>query len=63
MARVKELIGIKHKKSNQGFASSKYDPEKKRAAQSKGGKARVPKGFSKMSPAKRRKVAARGGKA
>lgn len=49
------------KKSNQGFASSKYNPEKKRAAQSKGGSARVAKGFAKMSPEKRRKIARMGG--
>jgi general stress protein YciG len=50
-----------HKKSNQGFASTKYDRETKRAAQSKGGKAPVPKGFAKMSPEKRREVARKGG--
>ena len=49
-----------HKKSNQGFASSKYHSEKKRAAQSRGGKAAVPKGFAKMSPEKRRAVARKG---
>jgi len=49
------------KKSNQGFASSKYDAERKRAAQSKGGKAPVPKGFAKMSPERRREVARKGG--
>lgn len=52
-----------HKKSNQGFASSKYDKEKKRAAQSKGGNAHVAKGFAKMSPEKRRAIAQKGGKA
>lgn len=52
-----------HKKSNQGFASSKYHPEKKRAAQSRGGKATVHKGFAKMSPEKRREVAIKGGRA
>ena len=52
-----------HKKSNQGFASSKYDTTKKRAAQSKGGSAHVPKGFAKMSPEKRREIAKKGGKA
>lgn len=52
-----------HKKSNQGFASNKYDPEKKRAAQSKGGQAHVAKGFAKMSPEKRREIAKKGGKA
>jgi len=50
-----------HKKSNQGFASSKYDAERKRAAQSKGGKAPVPKGFATMSPERRREVARKGG--
>ncbi len=50
-----------HKKSNQGFASSKYTPEKKRAAQSRGGKAKVPKGFAAMSPDKRREVARKSG--
>ena len=53
--------GIPHKKSNQGFASSKYDPEKRRAAQSRGGKAPVPKGFAKMSPERRLEVARKGG--
>ena len=52
-----------HKKSNQGFASSKYDREKKRAAQSRGGLAKVAKGFARMSPEKRREVAIKGGKA
>jgi general stress protein YciG len=52
-----------HKKSNQGFASSKYNQDKKREAQSKGGKAHVPKGFAKMSPEKRREIAKKGGKA
>jgi hypothetical protein len=42
--------GTSHKKSNQVFASSKYNPEKKRAAQSVGGRAEVAKGFAKMSP-------------
>ena len=50
-----------HKKSNQGFASSKYTPGKKRAAQARGGRAKVPKGFAKMSPEKRREVARKGG--
>jgi len=53
--------GIPHKKSNQGFASSKYDPEKRRAAQSRGGKAPVPKAFAKMSPERRLEVARKGG--
>lgn len=52
-----------HKKSNQGFASSKYDQDKKKSAQSKGGKAHVAKGFAKMSPEKRREIARKGGKA
>lgn len=52
-----------HKKSNQGFASGKYPPEKKRAAQSRGGRAKVAKGFALMSPEKRREVARKGGKA
>ncbi|HYT43373.1 MAG TPA: KGG domain-containing protein [Methylomirabilota bacterium] len=52
-----------HKKSTQGFGSSKYPPEKKRTAQSRGGKAQVPKGFARMSPEKRREVARKGGKA
>ena len=39
-----------HKISNQGFASSKYTSEKKRAAQSIGGRAKVAKGFAAMSP-------------
>ena len=50
-----------HKRSNQGFASSKYDPQKRRAAQSKGGKAPVPKGFATLSPERRREVARKGG--
>ncbi len=50
-----------HKKSNQGFASTKYDQDIKRAAQSKGGKAPVPKGFAKMSLEKRLEVARKGG--
>jgi len=53
--------GQPHKKSNQGFASSKYNPEKKRAAQSRGGKAPVAKGFAKMTPEKRREIARKGG--
>ena len=52
-----------HKKSNQGFASAKYDQSKKKEAQSKGGRAQVPKGFAKMSPEKRREIAKKGGKA
>ncbi len=52
-----------HKKSNQGFASVKYDQSKKRAAQSKGGQAHVAKWFAKMSPEKRREIAKKGGKA
>ena len=51
-----------HKKSNQGFGSNKYNPEKKRQAQSIGGKAKVPKGFAKMSPERRKEVARKGGK-
>ena len=51
----------KHKKSNQGFASTKYDREKKRAAQSRGGRAKVPKGFARMSPEERKAVARKGG--
>ncbi len=50
-----------HKRSNQGFASSKYDRDAKRAAQSKGGKAPVPKGFATMTPEKRREIARKGG--
>jgi len=50
-----------HKRSNQGFASSKYNPEIKRAAQSRGGRAKVAKGFASMSPEKRREVARKGG--
>lgn len=50
-----------HKKSNQGFASSKYDQKKKRAAQSRGGKAQVAKGFAVMSSERRREVARKGG--
>jgi len=38
---------LAHKKSNQGFASSKYHPDKKRATQRIGGKAKVAKGFVK----------------
>jgi hypothetical protein len=53
--------GQLHKKSNQGFGSSKYTPEKKRAAQVRGGKAKVKKGFAKMSPELRREVARKGG--
>lgn len=52
-----------HKKSNQGFASAKYDQTKKREAQSRGGKAQVAKGFAKMSPERRREIAKKGGKA
>ena len=52
-----------HKKSNQGFASSKYHPEKMRAAQSRGGRAKVAKGFATMSPQKWRETAIKGGKA
>ena len=50
-----------HKRSNQGFASSKYPSEKRRAAQSVGGRAKVAKGFAKMSPELRREVARKGG--
>ena len=50
-----------HKKSNQGFDSNKYDQEKRREAQAKGGSAKVPKGFAKMSPERRREIASRGG--
>jgi hypothetical protein len=50
-----------HKKSNQGFGSNKYNLDKKRAAQARGGKAHVAKGFAKMSPEKRREVARKGG--
>jgi general stress protein YciG len=51
-----------HKKSNQGFASSNYNPETKRAAQSRGGKATgVKKGFAAMSPEKLREIARKGG--
>lgn len=50
-----------HKKSNQGFASSKYHPEKRRAAQRRGGQAKVKKGCAAMSPEKRREVARKGG--
>ena len=53
--------GQPNKKSNQGFASSKYHPEKKRAAQARGGKAKVKKGFATMSPEERRAVARKGG--
>jgi len=53
--------GTQHKKSNQGFASVKYNPDKKRTAQVRGGKAKVAKGFAKMSPEKRREVARKGG--
>ena len=51
----------KHKKSNQGFASTKYPPEKKHAAQSRGGSVKVPKGFARMSPEKRKAIARKGG--
>jgi len=50
-----------HKKSNQGFASGKYAADTKRAAQSRGGQAKVAKGFAAMSPEKRREVARKGG--
>jgi general stress protein YciG len=53
--------GQPNKKSNQGFASSKYNPEKKRAAQRRGGKAKVAKGFAKLSQEKLREVARKGG--
>jgi general stress protein YciG len=53
-----------HKRSNQGFASSKYPYDIRRAAQSRGGKATgVKKGFAAMSPERRREVAIKGGKA
>jgi hypothetical protein len=53
-----------HKKSNQGFGSSKYPSDKKRATQSRGGSAKgVKKGFAAMSPERRREVAIKGGKA
>jgi hypothetical protein len=55
--------GTPHKKSNQGFGSSKYPSAKKRAAQSRGGQAKVKKGFAAMSPERRREVAIKGGKA
>ncbi len=55
------LLSRSHKRSNQGFASSKYTPEKRRAAQSRGGKAKVKKGFATMSPEERREVARKGG--
>ena len=50
-----------HKKSTQGFASEKYNQEAKRAAQRRGGRAKVAKGFARMSPEKRREVARKGG--
>ena len=53
--------GQPNKKSNQGFASSKYKPETKRSAQSRGGRAKVAKGFAAMSPEKRREVSRKGG--
>ena len=56
-----QTAGLSHKKSTQGFGSSKYHPEKKRAAQSRGGKAKVPKGFARMSPERRHEVARKGG--
>lgn len=52
-----------HKKSNQGFASGKYDQDTKQAAQRRGGRARVAKGFATMSPEKWREAAIKGGKA
>ena len=52
-----------HKRSNQGFASSNYPTEKRRAARSRGGQAKVPKGFASMSPERRREVAIKAGKA
>ena len=52
----------KHKKSNQGFASNKYHPDTKRAAQSRGGRVKVAKGFARMSLEKRRAAAIKGGK-
>ncbi len=55
--------GEPHKKSTQGFKSDKYNPEKMRSAQSRGGKAKVPKGFAKLTPEKRREVARKGGEA
>ena len=54
------LLSRSHKRSNQGFGSSKYTPEKRRAAQSRGGKAKVKKGFATMSPEERREVARKG---
>ncbi len=53
--------GHSHKKSNQGFGSAKYNPEKKHDAQSRGGKAPVAKGFAKMSPEIGREVARKDG--
>ena len=49
------------KKGLRGFASPNYDTKKAFAAQSKGGKAKVPKGFALMNAKKRSEVAALGG--
>ena len=57
------IKGQPHKKSNQGFASSKYNADQKRLVQSRGGKAKVPKGFATLSPELRREYARKGGKA
>jgi len=59
----KKKTDREHKRSNQGFASDKYDKETKRKAQAKGGSAKVAKGFAMMSPNKRKEVARQGGKA
>lgn len=53
--------GRTNKKSNQGFKSDKYNPETRREAQRRGGKAKVPKGFAAMTPEKRREAARKGG--
>lgn len=54
---------VQHKKSNQGFASAKYDADTKHSAQSIGGQAKVAKGFAKMNPERRKEISRKGGKA
>jgi len=51
-----------HKKSNQGFASGKYNPEKKNVPhKEEAGKQKFLKDFAAMSPERRREVARKGG--
>ncbi len=52
-----------HRKSNQGYASDKYDKERAHELRVKGGSAKVPKGFATMSPEKFREVQKKAAKA